>query len=468
MTMHGPVSRRMRLSGCRLVALGAWMCIGTAHAGTWQPVGVGDCPGRDVAGSRGPLPEAGKCDTSFAGNTAVWLGQRLHLQERGDGFVHGRRESWPDVHLRGLGPRARGRRVAVGGDWRLPGPGRSRHEWTQSGPDEVQCELRGQHGGVLDDRLHLQERGDGFVHGRRQPRPNVHLRCLRCACARARACACGWGWQSVGIGDCPGRDVAGTSGPNPDPAKCNGSFAGNTAVCWTSGCTYKNVATGSCTGGANPGQMYTCGAYAAPSSPPLQPTGGRNRRPDPGAPHTSAWQSVGIGDCPGRDVAGTSGPTPDPSKCDSNFAGNTAVCWATGCTYKNVVTGACTGGANPGQMYTCAANAALPLPPPAPPKVQGKRYSVVNYTGDTQNAHDFIVELEVVQGRRAEPGIRARNRGHQRCGVPPRQPFGHQDGLPNHRNWIQYDWVMLDGGATMAGSYRDPTTCGPSAGKRRK
>ena len=65
-------------------------------------------------------------------------------------------------------------------------------------------------------------------------------------------------WQSVGTGDCPGHDVAGSSGPNPDGGKCSASFSGFTAVCWANGCTYKNVPTASCTGGANPGRMYTC------------------------------------------------------------------------------------------------------------------------------------------------------------------------------------------------------------------
>ena len=66
-------------------------------------------------------------------------------------------------------------------------------------------------------------------------------------------------WQSVGTGDCPGRDVSNSSGPNPDPAKCTDNVRGQTAVCWDQGCTYKNIATGSCTGGVNPGRMYTCG-----------------------------------------------------------------------------------------------------------------------------------------------------------------------------------------------------------------
>jgi hypothetical protein len=65
-------------------------------------------------------------------------------------------------------------------------------------------------------------------------------------------------WHSVGTGDCPGRDVASSTGPYPDPAKCNDAVRGQTAVCWDRNCTYKNIQTGSCTGGVNPGRMYTC------------------------------------------------------------------------------------------------------------------------------------------------------------------------------------------------------------------
>jgi len=107
------------------------------------------------------------------------LGPRLYLQERGDGFVHGGGQSRPDVHLRGDGARAHtgGRRMAVGGLGRLPGPRRGRHQRAQSRSIQVQRELRRQHGGVLDDGLHVQERGDGFVHRRCQSRPDVHLWC---------------------------------------------------------------------------------------------------------------------------------------------------------------------------------------------------------------------------------------------------------------------------------------------------
>jgi hypothetical protein len=65
-------------------------------------------------------------------------------------------------------------------------------------------------------------------------------------------------WQPVGLGDCPGNDVAATSGPAPYASRCHAALVGQTAVCWTGGCTYKNVLTASCKAGANPGQMYTC------------------------------------------------------------------------------------------------------------------------------------------------------------------------------------------------------------------
>jgi len=74
----------------------------------------------------------------------------------------------------------------------------------------------------------------------------------------------------MGTGDCPGRDVASSPGPNPDGAKCNAAFNGFTAVCWNGNCTYKNVVTASCTGGANPGRIYTC---VGGSAPPAQPRG---------------------------------------------------------------------------------------------------------------------------------------------------------------------------------------------------
>ena len=154
-------------------------------------------------------------------------------------------------------------------------------------------------------------------------------------------------WRSVGTGDCPGSDVAGSSGPNPDGARCTAAFKGFTAVCWGRNCTYKNVPTASCTGGASPGRMYTCAAGGT-ASVPLQ----QQPPPLPPLPASGIWRSVGTGDCPGRDVAGSTGPNPDGAKCTATFKGFTAVCWNQNCTYKNIPTASCTGGGSPGRMYT--------------------------------------------------------------------------------------------------------------------
>jgi hypothetical protein len=160
--------------------------------------------------------------------------------------------------------------------------------------------------------------------------------------ATAPAAAPAGGWQSAGTGDCPGGDVANSKGPAPDPGKCNAQFAGYTAVCWAGECTYKNIAAASCKGGASPGRMYSCSAAAAAAPPPPASIMG--------------WQSAGTGDCPGGDVANSKGPAPDPGKCNAQFAGYTAVCWAGECTYKNIAAGSCKGGASPGRMFTCRAS----------------------------------------------------------------------------------------------------------------
>jgi hypothetical protein len=272
----------------------------------------------------------------------------------------------------------------------------------------------------------------------------------------------GGGWQAVGLGDCPGRDVSGSSGTTPDPSKCNAAFAGQTAVCWTTGCTYKSVATAACVGGASPGQMYTC---TAPSASPASPSGGQ-----PGGPRTvGGWQPVGIGDCSGHDVGGTAGSAPDPTKCDVGFGGLTAVCWSNGCTYKNVATSACTGGTSPGQMYTCEPGSSTPPPPPpSPPKVNGKRYHMVNYTGETENPHDFVIDWS---GCKVAELSEDYQRGAENITIVACKPGRRlvvKTEFKSSGYWVQYDWLMLDKGATAAGAYHDQAGCGPSAGKRVK
>ncbi len=142
--------------------------------------------------------------------------------------------------------------------------------------------------------------------------------------------------------------------------------------------------------------------------------------------------------------------------------GNTAVCWSSGCTYKNVATAACTGGANPGQMYTCAGSHAAT----AVAKIQGKRYAIVNYTGDAQSHHGFVVDWKGCKVAELNQDF---ERGTEDIKVLVCRPGSRLVIKTENRTtgqWIQYDWVVLDGGTTLAGSYRDPATCGPSAGKR--
>jgi hypothetical protein len=118
-------------------------------------------------------------------------------------------------------------------------------------------------------------------------------------------------------------------------------------------------------------------------------------------------------------------------------------------------------------MYMCAASVAPP-PPPAPPKAQGKRYSVINYTGDTQNPHDFIVDWKLCKVAELS---QESDLGTEDISVLVCRPGSRLIIKTDFRTTgssIQYDWVVLDKGATLAGSYRDPTTCGPSAGKRGK
>jgi hypothetical protein len=190
------------------------------------------------------------------------------------------------------------------------------------------------------------------------------------------------------------------------------------------------------------------------------------------APASGAWQAVGLGDCPGRDVGGTRGPYPDPTKCDASFTGQTAVCWPTGCTYKTVATAECTGGANPGQMFTCAAlGASAPAPAAAASpagKGRGKRYSVINFTGDRQSTHDFLIDWKACKVAGVGSDF---DSGKEDITIDVCRPGSRLIIKTESRStgqWVRYDWVVVDDGATLAGSYRDLTTCGPSVGKRAK
>jgi len=70
------------------------------------------------------------------------------------------------------------------------------------------------------------------------------------------------GWQLIGEGDCPGRQVIGSLGIEPEAELCSPEFAGKTALCFTQvcnpGCQYIDVATADCRGGGELALVYTC------------------------------------------------------------------------------------------------------------------------------------------------------------------------------------------------------------------
>jgi hypothetical protein len=76
-------------------------------------------------------------------------------------------------------------------------------------------------------------------------------------------------WVLTGQGDCPGPQVIGSAGPDPEDAHCTADFAGKTALCFTQvcypGCQYIDIPTQACRGGAELAQVYTCVPDAAPN-----------------------------------------------------------------------------------------------------------------------------------------------------------------------------------------------------------
>lgn len=101
-------------------------------------------------------------------------------------------------------------------------------------------------------------------------------------------------------------------------------------------------------------------------------------------------------------------------------------------------------------------------------KVTGTRYSIINHTGEVKNLHDFIVDWRRCKVSELNQDY---ERGAESIIVEVCQP-GQR--LVMHTDFrttgysIRYDWVVLDDGKTLAGSYRDPSSCGPSVGKRVK
>lgn len=75
------------------------------------------------------------------------------------------------------------------------------------------------------------------------------------------------------------------------------------------------------------------------------------------SPSYADWRLVGEGDCPGQQIQGSAGETPDNALCTTEFAGKTALCFPfvcnPGCQYIDVKTQACQGGTELAKVYTC-------------------------------------------------------------------------------------------------------------------
>ena len=80
-------------------------------------------------------------------------------------------------------------------------------------------------------------------------------------------------WRLVGEGDCPGRQVIGSLGVEPEAEQCTPEFAGKTALCFTQvcnpGCQYIDISTTDCRGGTETALVYTCDV-SLPSSQPAR------------------------------------------------------------------------------------------------------------------------------------------------------------------------------------------------------
>lgn len=69
------------------------------------------------------------------------------------------------------------------------------------------------------------------------------------------------------------------------------------------------------------------------------------------------WVYVTRGDCPGPQVVGSAGETPERQHCTPEFDGKTALCFTNncnpGCQYIDMLTTQCRGGAELVDVYTC-------------------------------------------------------------------------------------------------------------------
>ena len=76
-------------------------------------------------------------------------------------------------------------------------------------------------------------------------------------------------WVLANQGDCPGPQVIGSAGAEPEDELCSNAFAGKTALCFTQvcypGCQYIDILTRECRGGTELAQVYTCLSEPTPA-----------------------------------------------------------------------------------------------------------------------------------------------------------------------------------------------------------
>ena len=94
----------------------------------------------------------------------------------------------------------------------------------------------------------------------------------------------------------------------------------------------------------------------------------------------------------------------------------------------------------------------------------GQHYYVINYTGDTQNRHDFLIDFGARTVRELNQPTEKRDQTLTVSIIRPKARLIMRTQIGSTGYWIEYDWVFLDDGRTIAGCYRDRGSSGPSVG----
>ena len=97
-------------------------------------------------------------------------------------------------------------------------------------------------------------------------------------------------------------------------------------------------------------------------------------------------------------------------------------------------------------------------------RASGRHYFVINYTGDTQNRHDFIIDSAARTVRELNQPTESRDQMLIVSTFQPHERLVMHTLISSTGYWIDYDWVFLEDGRIIAGCYRDRGSNGPSVG----